>query len=111
MYSLQEVQARSASKKVVTITKHACNNVLKRVLKESAYRLQIFLVKYEYLRLLQLCEDQSIRGKLKRNVSANMFLQFLHLIPRPGFKKMHIMFATVKKNLPLKSSAFHNFSS
>ena len=34
----------------------------------SAYRLQVFLVKYEYLRSLQLCEDQSILGKLKKRV-------------------------------------------
>ena len=84
MYSLQEIQAGSPSKKVVTIAKHACHHVLKRVLKQSAYRLQIFLVKYEYLRSLQHCED--IRRKLKRNVSANMCLPFLQLIPRPGFK-------------------------
>ena len=90
----------------MTIAKHACDHVLKRILKQSAYRLQIFLVKYEYLRSLQLCEDQGIR----RNVSANMCLRFLQLIPGPGFKKMHKMFATVKKDSPLKSSAFHNFS-
>ena len=35
--------------------------------KESC-RLQIFLVKYEYLRSKQLCEDQGIRGKLKKRV-------------------------------------------
>ena len=34
---------------VLTIVPHACDRVLKRVLKLSAYRLQIFLVKYEYL--------------------------------------------------------------
>ena len=43
---------------------HVCDHVLKRISKLSTYRLQIFLVKYEYLRLLQLCEDQSIRGQL-----------------------------------------------
>ena len=84
---VQEIQAGSPSKKVVTITKHACGHVLKRVLKQSAYRLQIFLVKYEYLRSLQLCEDQGIRRKLKRNVPANMCLPFLQLISRTGFKK------------------------
>ena len=83
----------------MTIAKHACDHVLKRVLKQSAYRLQIFLVKYEYLRSLQLCEDQGIRRKLKRNVPANMCSRFLQLIPRPGFKKMHKTFATVKKGL------------
>ena len=39
---------------VITIAEHACDNVLKRVLKLSAYLFQIFLVKYEYLRSLQL---------------------------------------------------------
>ena len=87
MYSLQEIQAGSPSEKVVTIAKHACDHVLKMVLKQSAYRLEIFLVKYEYLRSLQLCEDQAIRRKLKRNVSANMCLPFLQLIPRAGLKK------------------------
>ena len=79
----------------MTIAKHACDHVLKRVLKQSAYRLQIFLEKYEYLRSLKLCEDQGIRRKLKRNVSANMCLRFLQLIPRPGFTKMHKTFVTV----------------
>ena len=95
--------------KVVTIAEHACNHVLKRVLKLSAYRLQIFLVKYEYLRSLQLCEDQGIRGKLKKRVCTNVCLRSSQLIGRPGFKKMHKTFATVKrKTLPLNSSAFHN---
>ena len=35
---------------VETIAKHPCDCVLKRVLKLSTYRLQIFLVKDEYLR-------------------------------------------------------------
>ena len=84
---IQEIQVGSPSKKVVTTAKHACGHILKRVLKQSTYRLQIFLVKYEYLRSLQLCEDKDIRRKLKRNVSANMCLPFLQLIPRPGIKK------------------------
>ena len=57
---------------------------------------------HEYLRSLQLCEDQGIRRKLKRNVYANLCLRFLQLIPRPGFKKMHKKFATVKKRLTAK---------
>ena len=95
--------------KVVTIAEHACDHhVLKRVLKLSTYQLQVFLVKYEYLRSLQLCEDQGMRGKLK-NVFANMCLRSLQLIGRSGIKKMHKTFATVKrKNFFLKSSAFHN---
>ena len=32
------------------------------------YRAQICLVKYEYLRSLQLCEDQDKPGKLKKRV-------------------------------------------
>ena len=40
---------------VVTIAQYDCDRVLNRVLKLSTYRLQIFLVKYEYLRSLQLC--------------------------------------------------------
>ena len=80
MYSLQEIQAGSPSTKVMTIAKHACDHVLKRVLEQSAYRLQIFIVKYEYLQSLQLCENQGIRRKFKRNVSANMCLPFLQLM-------------------------------
>ena len=52
---------------VVTIAQHAWDRVLKRVLKLSKYRLQIFLVKYEKLRSLQQCEGQGIRGKLKKH--------------------------------------------
>ena len=46
----------------------AFDRVLKRFffLKLSTYRLQIFLVKYEYLRSLELCEYQGVRGKLKK---------------------------------------------
>ena len=39
---------------IITIAEHACRHVLKRVLKLSAYRFQIFFVKYEYLRSLKL---------------------------------------------------------
>ena len=45
---------------VVTVAEHACDHVLKRVLKPSTHRLQIFLVKYEYLRSLQPCEDHGV---------------------------------------------------
>ena len=53
---------------LATIAKHASDRVLRGFLKLSTYRLQIFLVKYEYLRSLQLSEDQGIRGKLKKPV-------------------------------------------
>ena len=55
---------------VVTIAQYACDRVLKRVLKLPTYRLQIFLVRYEYLRSLQLWEDQGISGKLNKHVFA-----------------------------------------
>ena len=54
---------------VVTMAEHACNHVLKMILKLSTtYRLQIILVKYEYLRSLLPREDQGILGKLKKRV-------------------------------------------
>ena len=34
--------------------------------------MQIFVVKYEYLRSLQLCEDQGIRGRLKKPVGKHV---------------------------------------
>ena len=52
----------------LTIPEHACDHVLKRVLKLLINRLKIFLVKYEYLGSLQLCVDQGIPGKLKKRV-------------------------------------------
>ena len=53
---------------VVTITEDASNVAPKRILRLSIHRLQIFLVKYEYLRSLQLCEDQGISEKIKKRV-------------------------------------------
>ena len=46
---------------VLKIAQHASDVAPKRILRLSVHRLQIFLVKYEYLRSLQLCEDQRIR--------------------------------------------------
>ena len=66
---------------VVTIAEHACDHGLKRVLKLLIYRLQMYLVKHEYLRSLQLCEDQGIHGKLKKHV-CNHVLATLRLIWR-----------------------------
>ena len=56
---------------MVSTVQHACDRVLK-VLKLSTYRLQIFLVEYEYLQSLQLYEDQGIRGKLKKHVQKHV---------------------------------------
>ena len=39
----------------------------------STHRLQICLVKSEYLRSLQLCEDQGTREKLKKRVCSHLF--------------------------------------
>ena len=61
---------------VVTIAEHACDHVLKRVLKLSRYLLQIFLVKCEYLRSLRLCEDQGIREKLEKRVLQHVLAIF-----------------------------------
>ena len=64
---------------VVTIAEYAPDVAPKRMLRLSIQRLQIFLVKYEYLQSLQVCEDQGIREKLK-NVFATMCLRSLQLI-------------------------------
>ena len=39
---------------VVAIAQHACDRVQRRILRPSTHRLQIFFVKYEYLRSSQL---------------------------------------------------------
>ena len=66
------ISVKSDLRIVVTIAQHACDRVLKRVLKLSTYRLQIFLVTYEYLRSLQLCENQGKCGKLKGPISKHV---------------------------------------
>ena len=54
---------------IVTIAQHACNRILKRGLKLLTYRLQICLVKYEYLRSLNCVKTKAyVRGKLKKPV-------------------------------------------
>ena len=70
---------------VVTIAKHACDRVLKRVFKLSTHRLQILLVKYEYLRSSQLCKDQGIRRKLKKPVREHV-LAILTTYMEPGIE-------------------------
>ena len=70
---------------VVTIAEDASEDAPKRVVRLSTHRFQIFLVKYEYLLSLQLCEDQSIHESLK-DVFATMCLRSLRLIWRPGFR-------------------------
>ena len=53
---------------VVTIAEDASDDAPKMILRLSTHRFQIILVNYEYLRSLQLCEDQSIHEKLKKRV-------------------------------------------
>ena len=93
---------------VVTIAEHACDHVLKRVLKLSAYLLHIFLVKDEYLRSLQLCEDQGIHGKLKKRVRQHVLATLQLIWWRLGFQKMHKTFATVKEKTYLQNPVFSN---
>ena len=59
---------------VVTIAEHACDHVLKRVLKLFIYCSQTFLVKYKHL---QLCEDKGILGKLSQKSVRNLVLAIL----------------------------------
>ena len=54
---------------VLIIAERVCDHVPKRILKMLIYHSQTFLVKYEHLRLLQLCEDQGVPGKLKKTCS------------------------------------------
>ena len=53
---------------VVRVAERACDNASKRVLKPSTYRLQIFLVKDQYLRSLLPHGDQAIAGQLEKHV-------------------------------------------
>ena len=52
------------------------------------HRLQIFLVKDEYLRALELCEDQGIREKLKKLV-CNHVLAILTTYKETRLKVTH----------------------
>ena len=45
---------------VVRVAEHACDDASKRILKPSTYRLQIFLVRNQYLRSLLPHGDQGI---------------------------------------------------
>ena len=78
---------------VVTIATHTCDQVLKRVLKLSTCQLQIFLVNYEDLQSLQLCEDQSISGKFQECRIYNILhsgwdivATSMHALPLPRVK-------------------------
>ena len=51
--------------------------IMTRSVKLSTYRLQMFLVKYEYLRSLQLCEDQGMPGKINKKPVSKHVLAIL----------------------------------
>ena len=53
---------------VVRIAEHACDDASKRILKPSTYRLQIFLVRDQYLQSLLPHGDQAIAGQLEKHV-------------------------------------------
>ena len=52
----------------VRVAEHACDYASKRILKPSAYRLQIFLVRDQYLRSLLPHGDQTIAVQLEKHV-------------------------------------------
>ena len=71
---------------VVTIAQHACDRVLRRVLKLSTYRLQIFLVKYESCDHYNYVKTKAYLESLE-NLFANMCLRSLRRdMWKPGFK-------------------------
>ena len=53
---------------VVRVEEDACDNASKRILEPSAYRLQIFLVRDQYLRSLLPHGEQTIAGQLEKHV-------------------------------------------
>ena len=53
---------------VVRVAEHACDDASKRILKPSTYRLQICLVRDQYLRSLLPHRDQTIIGQLEKYV-------------------------------------------
>ena len=53
---------------VVRVAERACDDASKRILKTSTYRLQIFLVRDQYLRSLLQHRDQTIAGLLEKHV-------------------------------------------
>ena len=53
---------------VVRVAEHACDDASKRIFRPSANRLQIFLVRDQYLRSLLPHGDQTIAGQLEKHV-------------------------------------------
>ena len=69
----------------VTITEYACDDALKRILKLRSHRLEVFLVKDQYLSSLQRC-DMKTKPFLEdlENIIASMCLRSLRLAWRQG---------------------------
>ena len=59
---------------VVRAAKYACDDASIRILKPSTYRLQIFLVRDQYLRSLLPHRDQAIAGQLEKHVLKSMLV-------------------------------------
>ena len=53
---------------VVRVAEHACDDASKRIFRPSTHRLQIFLVRDQYLRSLLPLGDQTIAGQLEKHV-------------------------------------------
>ena len=71
---------------VVTIAQRACDHVLNRVLKLSTYRLQIFLAKYEYMRLFYNYLNTKASVESLKDLLTYMCLRSLRPIRRRGLK-------------------------
>ena len=57
---------------VVRVAEHACDDASKRIFKPSTYRLQIFLVREQFLQSLLSHGDQTIAGQLEKHVPKPM---------------------------------------
>ena len=53
---------------VIRVAEHACDDASKKIIKPSTYRLQIFLVRDQYLQSLLPHGDQTIAGLLQNHV-------------------------------------------
>ena len=59
---------------VERVAEHACDDASKMILKPSTYRLQIFLVRGQYLRSLLPQGDQTIAVQLDKHVFKPMLV-------------------------------------
>ena len=61
---------------VVRVTEHACDDASKRILKPLTYRLQIFIVRDQYLQSLLSHGDQTIARQFEKHVLKSMLAFF-----------------------------------